>query len=341
MSESYYGGIEGGATHSTIVILKQDGSVAALVEGPGTNPWLLGIDQCLINIAVLVKDAKKQANIDDDTKLKSLGMSLSGGEQKEIQIKIISGMQSKYPNTSDNYHVCTDTYGAIETASSSGGLVLIAGTGSNCQLINPDGKVSGCGGWGHMLGDEGSAFQVSMLGVKTVIDAEDNLRDPPYDISYVKKLMQEFYNISNRFAILSHVYSDFEKPKFSEFCKVLAEGARKEKDPLCCWIFNETGKNLGNHIRAVSSKMDKTLLNQPSGLQVTCVGSVWKSWDLLKDGFLEGIKPRPEGDVEIKKLKLIQLNKSPAFGAASLGARKAGLTLTLDYEANYEVFFST
>lgn len=104
-------------------------------------------------------------------------MALSGGEQEEAQRRIVREIKASHPNTSKHYHVCTDTFGSIATAFPNGelslpgpvdiltpvpwlpgGMVLISGTGSNCQLLNPSGSFPRCGGWGHMLGDGGSGI---------------------------------------------------------------------------------------------------------------------------------------------------------------------------------------
>ena len=61
-------------------------------------------------------------------------------------------------------------------------------------------------------------------------------------------------------------------------------------DDLSIWLFHEAGRELGKHIFALASHVSKELKEAEGGLNIVCVGSVWKSWELLKQGFLEGIK---------------------------------------------------
>lgn len=71
---------------------------------------------------------------------------------KELEQELLT----KFPHISETYYVCSDTMGSIFTASPLGGMVLIAGTGSNALLRNPDGTTFTCGGWGNFLADEGA-----------------------------------------------------------------------------------------------------------------------------------------------------------------------------------------
>lgn len=335
------GGIEGGGGHSIAVLFDGTGTKLVEVEGPSTNHWLIGMDECLIRINNLIQEAKQKAQLPSSLTLKVLGLSLSGCEDEESNNKLKEKIAKQYPSLSENYYVCSDTVGAIATASELGGLVLISGTGSNSLLLNPDGSTARCGGWGYLLGDEGSAWWISQMAIKIFMDEEDNRVAPPHDTKLVKEAILSHFNIKDRFGLLEHFYANFNKATIAGLCAKVAEAARNG-DLLSQHIFHQAGVSLGEYIGALIPSIDKVLLDAPKGLPVICVGGVWHSFELLKQGFIKGAQTQP-GDRRcehsLKSFSLLRLEATPAVGAAYLGAKSANIVFHKDYSKNASVLF--
>lgn len=323
----YYGGVEGGGTHSKLIVCDERGEEVVVVNGPATNHWMIGIPECANRIAQMVADAKQKANLSDDIRLRSLGLSLSGCEDEITNKRLEDEISTK--QLADHYVICSDTLGSIATATAAGGMVLIAGTGSNAFLRNADGVTFNCGGWGHMLGDEGGAWWISHRMIKMVYDEMDNLAKAPADISIGWELIRKHFEVQTRSDLLRHCYGCFDKSKFAKLCEKLAVAAN-DGDELCRWVFVEAGRNLGRMAQALLERAGPEMTSQ-DWVDVVCVGSVWKSWNLLRDGFED-----VDSGVE---LRLVRLRQTMALGAMYLACDNVSGGIQRDYEQNVTEFY--
>lgn len=171
--------------------------------------------------------------------------------------------------------------------------------------------------------------------LKTLYDHEDNLVAAPHDISVLKEVVYKFFKLKERFDILPYLYDNFKKENMAEFCKVLSETASNTNDRMCCQLFRDAGYILGRHIVALLPKVNMELLTGDGGLKVVCVGSVFKSWALLREGFVSAIS---EAAPDLH-FTLLTLQVSSAYGAAALGAKKKEFTLALDYASHTSVLY--
>lgn len=334
MSSLYFAGLEGGATHSHLVLCNEKGDVVTEVEGPSTNHWIIGIPEVVKRIAKMVAEAKDQANIPQSTTLQSIGLSLSGCEQEATNKILAQEMRTKYPGLSKNYVVCSDTIGSIYTALPRGGMVVIAGTGSNAHLKNPDGTSFNCGGWGHFLSDEGSGFGIAHRAMKVVFDDKDNLETPPFNTDKVWSLIREHFSVKTRLDLLDHCYAKFDKSFFAMLCLKLAKAAH-EGDEMSMKLFSDAGRSIAKSIIAMLPNVHPDLI-EDGVCTVVCVGSVWKSYDLLKAGFCKEMDSHKIGF----DLRFIQLTSSMALGAVYLAADDTDMVLPRDYTKNYSIFYT-
>lgn len=324
-------GVDGGATKMQVVLINgKTGQKVGQSSGAGVNPWLTGFDEAAKEIAASIEHA---LGSHADTTLASLGLAISGCENEDQQEKLKTALLAYIKNVQPEHVVVrSDTIGSLRSACAGTGLLLISGTGSNCLFVDDAGKQYSCGGAGHVIGDEGSAWFITVNALTTVFRVSDCRTDCGYgpdDIRYLRRQMEKQWNIKTKSELYQYIYGKgFVKSKVAAFTIHVAEGARAG-DKLCRDLFWEAGRHLAEMTKGALRKARVATNpataddNHTTKLTIACVGSVFKSWDLLQVGFMTTLANGP-GAVLPSAVSLVYVGDA-AIGAALLGAEAAGL----------------
>uniref|UniRef100_A0A1I7XTA5 N-acetyl-D-glucosamine kinase n=1 Tax=Heterorhabditis bacteriophora TaxID=37862 RepID=A0A1I7XTA5_HETBA len=200
------------------------------------------------------------------------------------------------------------------------GAILVAGTGSSCRILLENGSVIGVGGWGHIIGDGGSGYWIANRAIRILFDDDDGLSPACAPTDVLRELFLKHFHIKDKVEILEYLYSKFQKSYIASFTIVLAEHAN---DPVIAKLFFDAGEILGKHFRVAVSRLPEESRNN---IPLTLVGSVFKSWNLLKDDIFLGFISALSGS-SIHHVSLWRSAKSSAAGAAVLVARQIGISV--------------
>jgi N-acetylglucosamine kinase-like BadF-type ATPase len=176
-------GVDGGGTKTAawLAPLENDGSGVVLgrgLAGPG-NPRAVGFDAAQANIDAAIAAAFADANLPRGT-VAAACLALAGAGRPDEQARIAAWASTQ--GMADKIRVCGDAEPILAAAAPDNvGIALIAGTGSLAWGRNAAGATARCGGWGFLLGDEGSGYAIAVAGLRAAVRSADG-RGPKTDL---------------------------------------------------------------------------------------------------------------------------------------------------------------
>lgn len=248
----YVIGIDGGGTKTLLKIADLKGNLLAVCEGGPSNinsqgrEYVKNVLEDIIQLGI----KKIKEDIEDCCSLCIGTAGVDRSEDKKIVEDIMRsiGIKNKLIVTNDAE---TALYGGV---SGGEGIIVISGTGSICFGRNSSGEVCRAGGWGHILGDEGSGYDIGRRALISIARSSDG-RD---DGTLLTSMVLEHLKLKNPEDIIGFVYrSSTGKREISEIAKIV-DNAYKMGDNTSKRILKYSAEELYKCTLPVIKKLNFT-----------------------------------------------------------------------------------
>ncbi len=245
---NYIVGLDGGGTKTKCVFADESGKPVLELSGGPANFLSTGNDKAAANIISLVKSGLTKLDSSFDNILIVMA-GISGAGRKLHADMLKESLLKKLPEGFTNIFVESDARAALEGAlGGEPGAVLIAGTGSVIFGKDKSGRIHRAGGFGRVIGDEGSGYSI---GVKTlrliagVLDGRDQT-------SEMFDQFRTIFHIDTEDDLISLVHNPgFDAASIALFTIRCADENIKEAKK----ILDEEAGELIKQVKAVKKKM--------------------------------------------------------------------------------------
>lgn len=297
----YVMGIDGGGTGSVLKLVSLDGKELGSKEGGPTNLSAQSPKEVEAVLSELILEALADNGLKMDN-CQSVCIGAAGADrphQRALLEDIIGsiGIDGKIITTNDAEIALVAGAGALE------GVIVIAGTGSIAYGRTADGRSFRTGGWGHLIGDEGSGYYIGMRGLNAALRGYDSRGES----TLLLPMILEQTQVDDVDGLISYIYSDnFLKSKIANLAKIV-DSAYKHGDRVAQAILDESAYELFLLAKAVLDN-----LHFDGNVNLVVNGSVLLKNKYVLSSFCEHI------DTHYENVDIVKLNRDAAYGAAEL-----------------------
>jgi N-acetylglucosamine kinase-like BadF-type ATPase len=301
-------GIDGGATKTLAAVLDLRERTVELAHGGPSNEDAVGTRAAVAALLAVAEAATMRAGI-EESQLDAAVIAVAGTDTDAI-----AGQVGEARN--DDWIVVNDVVGAWAAATGARpGVGVISGTGSNVFGVGPDGRSWRAGGWGHVLGDEGSGYWLGAQSIAASLRDRDGSGPP----TRLGEAACAFFGAPSVEALAARVYSKpLSKGEIAAFAVRTAELAGAG-DAVAAELYRRGAAELARQIAAV---IDGTGLagEFPVGL----IGSAFKAGAVFVEPLTAAVHAVAPGALIEPALM------EPVGGSLLLAARAAGSPEAID-----------
>jgi N-acetylglucosamine kinase-like BadF-type ATPase len=184
------------------------------------------------------------------------------------------------------------------------GVVLIAGTGAIAYGVNAQGQTRRASGWGHLLGDEGSGYDVGLKALRAVLRAHDG-RGPA---TMLQGMVMETWGLTAPEQLIGLVYApDFSRWRIAALLP-LVDHAAGLGDAVARELLAAAGREIGLAAAAVI----RGLCMEAEKFDVALAGGAFQTRHGLRQAVRAAVK------AVAPRARLVSPRHEPAMGAALL-----------------------
>ncbi len=161
-------GLDVGGTKTVCLLADARGRILAEGRGPGANLHVAGE----LAVEKVLHEVMETAIGDRAITPEAICLGIAGVDRDD-EARTVGAIMRRIGHKSRVLVVNDALVALVAGAGDAPGIVIIAGTGSIAYGRNAAGEAARAGGWGHMIGDEGSGYWIGREALAAVMRAAD------------------------------------------------------------------------------------------------------------------------------------------------------------------------